>query len=560
MELSLKTKEITSGTLLLNNIISAYSESEFINKNITNKSTLNFIHDRLAIVNKELDEVEQNLENFKKNNEITDISQQSVLYLSSIQEQDKDLTKVVLQLSVIDEAEKYLKEKGSKLGAAPSLLGIEDPILLQMFTNLNAAENEYAHKIQIAGEKDDAVLTLKKQISQLKQSIHESLYNLKFNLQTTQNQLLNDINSQNKFLHSIPTKERELVNISRQQALKNSLYNFLLEKREESELSSASTVVNSRLIEPTYSTGFPISPKPLNIYLLGIFFSFLIPFAYLFIKENLKTTIQLKSDIVKMTNFPIIGQILIDNEHKDFVIAENSRSNLAESFRATRTKLSYYINFEDKKVILVSSSVPGDGKTFFSLNIGRSYSLTGKKTILISADMRKPTLHKIFNLTIKKGLSNFLINMANIDEIIYNTGVENLSIIPVGPLPPNPSELLTSPKIKELLDTLRNLYDVIIIDTPPLGLISDSELIAPFANACVFLARQDHTPKDMFEKVVTELEERSAFHNISIIFNGIKIPISSYSNKYGYGYTYGLNEQVKIPFYIKLLNLLNINK
>jgi capsular exopolysaccharide synthesis family protein len=537
--MDLKTLEPSSGLLLLNQIVKAYNRASLTDKRMIAQFTLDFIADRLALVANELDSVEKNLENYKSRNEIVDISEQSKVFLASVQQQDQDLNKIGIQISVLEEVAKYMKGKANNPGTVPSLIGIEDPMLLNLLPKLYEAEFQWKKQQQITGERDDATIVLQENVVQLKKTINGVITNLNSNLLVAQARTKSNLDLQNNLLKKVPSKERALVNISRQQAIKNSIYTLLLEKREESAIAFASTVSDTRLIEPCYCTGVPVSPKKGMLYLIGIVLGLLIPMLYILIREKLNTKIQFKADIQTITKLPIIGEIMYDDEHKDFVISEKSRSVIAEAFRAVRTKLNYYLNAKDKKVLLVSSSIPGEGKSFFTLNLGRSYALTGRKTLLVTADMRKPSLHKVFNLSVKKGLSNYLVNMANPDEIIYGTGLENLSIIPVGPLPPNPSELLAGNRMTELITQLRNEYDVIIIDTPPLGLISDPELIAPLADACVFLTRHDHTQKEILNKVMQDVTRTNVFTNISLIFNGVKTKGLGYRNYYGYGYGYG---------------------
>lgn len=535
IELGLKTEEPSIGLSLLNEVVSAYNRAALADKRMIAQYTLDFIQDRLALVTNELDEVERNLENYKSQNEIVDISEQSKVFLASVQQQDQELNKIGIQLSVLDEVEKYIKGKGTNPGTVPSLVGIEDPMLIDLLPKLYEAEFQWNKQKQVTGAKDDATIIMYENVLQLKRSVRDVIVNLRNNLQAAQRKISSNLNLQNDLLKKVPSKERALVNISRQQAIKNSIYTLLLEKREESAIAFASTVSDTRLIEPCYCNGIPVSPKRIMIILIGLVIGILIPALYIFIREKLTNKIQFKSDIEDITRFPVIGEILYDEDHSDFVISEKSRSVIAEAIRAVRTKLNYYLNAKDKKVLLVSSSIPSEGKSFFTLNLGRSYALTGKNTLLITADMRKPTLHKVFKLSVKKGLSNYLVNMATADEIIYPTGLEGLSIIPVGPLPPNPSELLTNNKMAELIMQLRNQFDIIIIDTPPLGLISDPELIAPLADATVFLTRHNHTNKEILSKVMHDVSRAKVFTNCSIIFNGVKTRGLGYRN-YGYGY------------------------
>ncbi len=536
MLLNMKTGNAEQGELLLNSIMQVYNNAAIIDKQMIASYTINFIDDRLALMSKQLDSVEQNLENYKSQNNIVDLSEQSKVFLNSVSKQDQELNKLGVQLSVLDEVENYMNGSSVYPGKAPSLMGIEDPMLMELLSKLYNYELQLQNLLSKTAENDDAVLSLKEQIEKIKKTIRETKSGLRQNLLSAQSKINSELDEQNSLLKLVPIKERALINISRQQAIKSSIYSFLLEKRESSAISYASTVSDGRVVEPAYCSPIPVSPKKNLILIIGLLTGFILPLLIIIIRYISNNRIQNIGEIEKMTKIPILGEMIYEAGENDFFVTKNSRSPIAESFRNIRTKLYYYFNDDNKKVLLVSSSVPDEGKTFFTLNLGLSYALTEKKTIMITGDLRKPMLHKKFNLTIDKGLSNYLINKATEDEIIYETGVDYLKIIPVGPLPPNPSELLTNGRMQLLLKYLKAHYDIIIIDTPPLTFFADTPLMAPLADACVFITRYNHTPKEILFKTIKEIENTDAYKSPNIIFNGIKRKGLSYGYEYGYGY------------------------
>jgi capsular exopolysaccharide synthesis family protein len=332
-----------------------------------------------------------------------------------------------------------------------------------------------------------------------------------------------------------------LLDISRQQAIKNSIYTFLLEKREESAISFASTVSDVRVVEPAEGDIDPVRPNKMLVLFIAIVLSIFIPSAYIYYREVLTGKIKFRSDIESRTKLTVLGEVLQGEVASEFIISSDNRSPVAESLRSVRSKMSYYLSGEGCHVVLLSSCLPGEGKSFITTNLGLSLALMGKKTVVIAADMRKPRLHKAFGVQGAQGLSQVLIGKMPVSESIVATQFENLFIIPPGAIPPNPAELLLNGRFKEMIAELRQSYDYVLIDTPPLGLISDAEIMADQADLSLFVVRHDHSLKEAVGKILGPINAESKFWPSAIVFNGLKgRGMSRYGRGYGYGGGYGV--------------------
>lgn len=539
--LKFKTENKFNGVQFLNAIIYSYERNNLKDQRSITQYTLDFINDRLLLISNELDSVEMNLESFKKTNSIVDISEQGKVYLGEVQTNDALLNQILIKLSVIDEIEVHLKSELNN-SQPPSLIGIDDPVLQENLNKLFEVELEFIKQKQLSGTNEESVEILNKQINNLKTSIENSVHRYKSNLLIAKSKIEQNIIRSETTLKGIPQKERLLINITRQQAIKNSIYTYLLEKREETAIAFASTITNSKIIEKPTLNLSPVSPKRLNTFLFFILIAILIPFLYFLFTEQFSSKIQFREDISSATSLPIIGEILFDKNISNQEQIDFSGSSIGESLRSIRTKVNYYL-YDNKKAILVSSSIPGEGKSFFSFNLAYVYSLANKKTCLVSADLRKPTLHKRLNINVSIGLSDYLVGNKDADEIIYNTAFTNLSFIPVGNIPPNPAELLQNDRFKNLIACLKEKFDVIILDTPPLGLVGDAEIILPYVDLSLLIIRQNFSHKEIFKEVVNSFNDEKVTGSKALIFNGI-IPKSKsgYRSKYGYkygGYRYG---------------------
>ncbi|MCC7303403.1 MAG: polysaccharide biosynthesis tyrosine autokinase [Bacteroidia bacterium] len=526
------------GVEVLDYLIKAYNEASLEDKNKVASNTLVFIEERLRLLSGDLNKVEQSVEEFKSKEGITNISEEGRLFLQSVQENDMQISQAKIQLSVLNSVAEYVKKKDNQPGTVPATLGISDPTLLSLIAQLSQTELQRERTLKLTREDNPLVLALDDQIRMLKKSILENIETLRKNINLTLEQLGNQNAKLESFIRSIPGKERILVDITRQQAIKNNLYIFLLEKREETALSFASAVSDSRTIDSARSTSLPVKPVRKVVYLLSFVLGLALPFGAIYISDLFNDKVRSREDIARATHAPVIGEISFAKDAEGIIVDPKSRTAVVEQIRALRTNLAFSGAGSKVQSILFTSGMSGEGKSFISLNLGAGLAMTGKKTVILELDMRRPKIHRSLNLSAEKGLSNYLIGAAHAEEIIQQVpGHENFYMIPCGPVPPNPVEILLNGKIEELIEELRRKFDYIIIDTPPIGIVTDAQILAKSADVTIYVLRHNYTPKSNL-LMLEELYRGQKFHNLHLVFNAIKEG-SRYGYKYGYGYGYG---------------------
>lgn len=541
IEVKLETPVPDKGVDFLNKLFEVYNEYAVVDKNQIAAKTLAFIEDRLNLVVGQLDSVEKNIQSYKTRESVYDLGNQASLYLSNVSELDKKSSDVAIQLDVLQDVQQYVDNKGRKPGTVPSQLLISDPTLAGLLSKLYDAEFQQIKAESINGEKSDAVIMARDAVSRIKGDIRENLVTTRNNLNSVRSNVNSGIARNSGLLSQIPRKERGLLDISRQQAIKNNIYTFLLQKREETALSSAGTTPDLRVLEKGSSYG-PIKPVAKNYYLTGFLVGLLVAVGYVLLREQFNRKILFRSEIEEKTKVPVLAEIMYSRGTESIAISEGKRTIIAEQFRSMRTNLAFMGMNEENKSLLVTSSISGEGKSFIALNLAMSFTLTGKRVGLMEMDLRKPKLSKYLGINRDPGITSFLINKAGIDEIIKTTQYPNLFVISAGPIPPNPTELILSAKFGEMMALLKEKFDYIIIDSAPIGPVTDSQLISSYANTTLYVVRHAFTPK-VFLRMIDDLYKQQKFNNMALIFNGLKprgLGAMGYGTGYGsYGYGYG---------------------
>jgi tyrosine-protein kinase Etk/Wzc len=530
---------------ILNALVDAYNKAGIDDKRTSTGNTLDFINERLILVTRELSNVEGEMQSYRTKEGFLDISEEGQAFLENVKANDQKYAGIQIQLDVLSQIEKYLVKKGAKAGTVPSTLGITDPIFSQLLQNLYAAETELSTMRQTAGENSPAVISVQERINQIKISLLENLQTLRQNLNAQRKGLQNEINRNTGLLKTVPKKERAFIEISRQQAIKNNIYTLLLTKREEVALSRASAVPDSRIVNSAEAKGAPIKPLVFNIYLIGLTIGIVAGVGFVLITEQYNQEVLFRAEIERVTSVPVIAEILHDNSGKTLVIKDGSRTVIAEQFRALRTSLSFIGIHGDKKVVLVTSSISGEGKSFTALNLAVSLALTGKKVAMLEFDLRKPKISKMLGIKLEPGISNYMAGIASYDDILRtmpDNSVQGLYILSAGAIPPNPTELMLNGKLDELMTKLRQDFDYILIDSPPIGLVTDAKILNRYVDASLYMVRHKYTPK-RYLNLVENIHANNELNNINIIFNGLKtrgvFGGSGYGAAYGYGSGYG---------------------
>jgi capsular exopolysaccharide synthesis family protein len=465
----------------------------------------------------------------------TDLSTQGQLFLQNVSANDQKLSEVNTQLSVLDQLENFVKNNSNSNGIVPTTLGVGDPMLSQLVEKLYTSELEYEKLRKTVGENNPSMVALRDQISKIKPNILQNIQSQKRSLNATKNNISSTNSSYNSMLQAVPQKERQLLEISREHQIISDVYSFLLQKREESEIAYESAVANNRVVDYAQAGG-QVGPKSVLIYAFFIILFLGVCLALITIKESFTGKILYRKEIEKRTRIPIISEIAFDKSKKAIVIESGKRSFVAEEFRKLRLSLSYLGIGQNHKKILVTSSIPGEGKSFIATNLAISLSLTGKRVVLVDMDLNNPTIHKKLNLEREEGVADFLKGEKNELEIIRPTEYEGLFFISAGSLPDDPTELLANGKVKELIDYLSSVFDSVVLDTSPMVPVTDGYLLTTLCDATLFVIRHNYTPKIVIKRLDIN-GQINPIYNPAIIFNGVK-QRGFFRNNYGYGYDY----------------------
>ncbi|OXA77576.1 capsular exopolysaccharide family [Flavobacterium aquidurense] len=533
----------------LDTMIEIYNENAAEDKNYISENTSKFIATRLALIAQELDGVEQDVETFKKANKLTDIESEAKLFIEGSSEYDKKGVEAEIQLNVVSSMLDFMK-KSTNSDLLPTNIVSDNGDASGLISSYNQLVLDRNRILKSATAENPSVIKLDAQISSLKSNVAASLRRMQANLQI-QNR---DIKSQEGILNSkigkIPVQERQFRVIARQQKVKEELYLYLLQKREETAISLAATEPNARVIDAAKAEKDPISPKKKIIYLAGMLLGLLVPFGIIYADDLLDTKIKSKLDLEGKTQIPFIGDVPTSDDIAELIKSE-SRTSSAEAIRIVRTNLEFMLNKVPEglaKTVFVTSTFPSEGKTFISVNLAATFALSGRRVLLIGADIRNPKFGEYIDVP-SLGLTNYLSsNDKKVqDFIIKHKGYENFFILPSGVIPPNPAELLMSKRVDQLFEELKKEYDYIIVDTAPVSLVTDTILIAKNADTFVYVMRANVLEKRMLAIANTFYKEKK-LPNMCIVLND-----TDSTKGYGYGYGYGVREDKK-PWYKKLLS------
>ncbi|GAB4012819.1 polysaccharide biosynthesis tyrosine autokinase [Spirosoma migulaei] len=522
IRLTLEDAVPQKGEAVLNSLINAYNQAAVTDKNKVAANTLQFVERRLNMVSGELAGVEKHVEQYKSSLGITDLSTQAQSFLETTQQNDTQLSQVNVQLSALNELQEFITNQSDKRGSTPATVGLNDPILLGEINKLAELELKRDALMQTTSEDSPLLQTVGNQIKATRNNIGQNIRTMKAMLTSSKEEYVAKNEKLEKSIRTIPQQERALMDITRQQTIKNNLYTYLLQKREEMAVTFAASVADSRILDAAKSSGDPVKPVGIVIYALFGLVGLLLPTAAIAGKQALNTRVTRRTDVETSTQVPILGEVM-NKRHRDvLVVAPHQRSVIAEQIRSIRTNIQgWNIEAEQKQVMLFTSSMSGEGKSFVSLNLGASLAMMGQPTVILEIDMRMPGLHQLFKIDNSVGLSSYLNGEATLAEILKPVpGHPNYFIIPCGPLPHDPAELLGGPHVKELIDLLRDQFRYILLDAPPIGIVTDAQIIAPFADTTLFVIRHGVTPKHSL-KLLDTLYRENRFQNLRIILNAV---------------------------------------
>lgn len=554
------------GEKILNHLIAAYNQKAITDRDDLASNTITFIDDRMDKVEKELQELESSIQRFRAEKGVVDLSEQGKLYLYDIGEYDRQIASLNRQFAVLNKVDQYVISKKNQSGIVPATLGVEDRVLSQLLEKLYNSEIEYEKLRKTTAENNPILRSLVDEINKLRPSILENIRNQKNNLTASLSSLNYNANQSASALKNIPEKERALLEIERGKKIKNELYSFLQQKREETALSYAPNGGDGRIVDLAQSSAGPVSPKSSIIYLVALILAFGIGLGYIIFKEMMNRNVLFRSEIENSLNAPVILEL----PHLDDVKESKKPSNflghvfnklgvknifnsgekttethqneavLLNHFRQLSSSMGLYDRVFKKKKILITSSVEGEGKSFVSTNLAYCLAQSGKKVALVDMDFLKPQTTSYFKLHNKKGVLDYLSYQADYKEISTNSnGNKNLTIVPVGNKVNDHTQLLLNGKLDVLFEELSRAFDYVIIDSAPANLVADVKLLAEYSDETIYVIRQGTTPLKIL-KHLDDTETLKNLKNVSVVFNGIK-QRGLVKGDYNYGYGYNTN-------------------
>ncbi len=543
IRISMVEANIKKAQELLDKIVELYNLDAIVDKNLVATNTANFLNDQLNSIKQELAQVESNVEQYKKSNSITDISSEAAIYLESSSQYNKKLVELETQLRLIQYVENYLKNNKNQYSLIPTNIGIDDKGLVDVIQTYNLAVLERMKLVRSSNKINPALVDLEEQINAMRANILSTLNSVKGGLNISRNDVLQKEGEFKSRIKAVPTQERQFLEIKRQQEITQNLYVFLYQKRIENALKLASTASAARTIDKAYASLIPVAPKKAIVLLVGLILGLLIPFLIIYLRDLINNKIEDPKEFKKVIKAPYLGNVCISRETERVVVQEGKVTPIVEMFRLIRTNLQFMTASKKSPAILVTSTISGEGKSFISINIAMSFALMKKKVVLVGMDIRNPMLGEYLHIPKTLGLTVYLSdNSYAVKDILVPSGFHKyLDVIPAGPIPPNPSELLLSTRLEELIAQLKQSYDYIIIDSAPIGIVSDTYLLNRIVDNSVFVARQDYSSQDSIH-LINEIYNENKLTDMGVVLNGTS---ATANYGYGYGYGYGTNYQKK---------------
>ena len=558
---SLVNTNIQRGQDFINKLMEMYNRNTNNDKNEVAQKTREFINERIQIIDEELGNTEDKLEAFKRNAGLTDISSDAQLAVSGNAEYEKKRVENGTQINLVRDLNKYINNPSNEYEVLPSNIGLSDNGLTTQIDRYNELIIERKRLLRTSTESNPMIVNLDASIRVMKANVKAAIDGTLQGLLIVKADLDRETSRFSRRISDAPGQERQYVSIARQQEIKAGLYLMLLQKREENAITLAATANNAKIIDEPVTEGGPVSPKPKTIYMIALVLGVGLPVGVIFLIGLTKFKIEGRGDVEKLTRLPIVGDVPLTAEKTGSIaVFENQNNLMSETFRNVRTNLQFMLG-NGQKVILVTSTVSGEGKSFISANLAISLSLLGKKVIIVGLDIRKPGLNKVFNISRKEqGITQYLSDPEkNLMDFVQLSDVsKSLYILPGGTVPPNPTELLARDGLDKAIETLKKNFDYVILDTAPVGMVTDTLLIGRVADLSVYVCRADYTRKAEFA-LINELAENNKLPNLCTVINGLDLQKKKYGYYYGYGkygkyygygkrygYGYGYGEQHKV--------------
>lgn len=553
LNISFETPVRRMGEQYLNKLMEVYLQRELDEKNKAAENTIRFIEDQLSGITDSLTFFEGSLEKYRSENRIFNLSEEGSQIFLRLQELEKDKSQAEINLRYFETLQKYITEDNIEDIVAPSIIGNTDPLLQSLVVKISELQAEKLRLSNNFSEEAPPVREINSQIRNTKNAIQENINSSIRNTKT----LLQEVNSQikrvDREINSLPETERRLLGIQRKFTVNENIYVYLLQKRAESEITRASNMPKNSILDLARAGQEPVFPKKITNLIIGLAIGLVFSIGYISIRDFLNTKIEDPKELEKQIKTPLIGMIGRNQGNDPKPVLHNPRSSVTESFRNIRADMSYLSPNKEHITILFTSSISGEGKTFASVNMASVYSLLGKKTLLVGLDLRKPKIAEEFGLVNDQGMSTCLSKDMPWRDVVKKTKYENLDIILSGPIPPNPAELLLQSKFSKIMAEIKEEYDVIVLDCPPAGLVSETKELFKHSDVNFFIFRQGFSSKNNTQ-ILNNLIEKGGVSKIYAILNDVHIDKGygfGYGYGYGYGYSshYGYHEEVQLPWW-----------
>ena len=548
VRLSLEGTNRIKGVIFLNKLTEVFIENNLEKKNLEAKRIIDFIEEQLVDVEDSLTLTETRLQEFRSRNRIMDVSAQTQQIIDQAVLLENEKARLNLERNYFHYLNDYLSEENNEnRPVAPASMGIEDPNLTNLIQEYSGLQAEYFSSG--VGERNPLQGQLEMRIRNIKQSIKETLSGILLANQMAVDENERQISSLNKQASRLPEKEQQLLGFERKFNLNNVLYTFLLERRAEAQIQKASNAPDHELVDRARSAGL-VSPISGNVFAIALSLALVLPTLVLLLFSGVfQNTITCEEDVNLITRLPVIAQFPHSRLNYYTIVLTDPASRISEAFRSLRTRMEFFTRDVKAPVIVVSSSIPSEGKTFAATNLASVYSLSGVNTLLVGFDLRRPTLSKSFDLDEKCGMTEYLIGKKRLEEVIFKTNYTNLDILPSGIIPPNPGELSNSEKAKNLFAELKEKYDCIIVDSAPVGVVSDVYNVASIADAMLVVVRHGYTKKNALSATLSEVESYG-IRGLSILINDVKLRGSNYRYAYKYKYDYNSKTPNKLKRFV----------
>lgn len=544
VNLTFKSKNIQKGKDFLQRLIDTYNQDAIDQINQSASLTALFIDSRLDILTHELTDVEQDIQTYKQTNKLTDIEADASIILQRSNLYDQKRNEYEIQLQLVKYIEEFLKEPENKYALIPNL-GLTDVGLLAVIQEYNKLLVSRDRIASGSSETNPTLYSMESQIQSSRLSIQNSIATSRKGMQISIRELENQYAFLSSQLKKIPQQEREFLEIKRQQEIKATLYMFLLQKREEASMSMAVTIPKAQLLDAA-DTADKTSPKLPMVLAASLFLGLFFPIGVLYLKFLFTTTFNDRKEVESLTDVPVIAELAIEKSDEIIINHDTNASANAELLRLFRSKLQFVMNRPKDRLMIITSTESGEGKTFVAINLAISISLTGKKTLLIGMDLRKPMLASHFGISSQEGISSYLSEIDDDYHHLIHPSKEypDLYLLPGGIIPPNPNELVLSERFDKLIAELREQYDYILIDSAPVGVVSDTFLVNRVANLTLYVCRANYSDKRNFE-FLNRIHKENSLKQLYLVVNGVDIESSKHAGRYAYGYGYGYGKKRK---------------